>query len=60
MRRFFFMTPIKHALLSLAWVPALMLAGCHASPPREPNDQEVARAETLRIEDFVALANALP
>ena len=51
MRRFFFMTSIKHALFSLAWIPVLLLAACHASPPREPNDQEVTRAEALRPAD---------
>ncbi|WP_290675184.1 c-type cytochrome [Aquabacterium sp.] len=51
MRRFFFMTLIKHALCSLAWIPALLLAACHASPPHEPNDQEVTRAEALRPAD---------
>ena len=45
------MTTIKHALRTLAWAAALLLAGCHASPPPEPSDQDVTRADTLRPAD---------
>ena len=45
------MTTIKHALCTLAWTAALLLTGCHASPPPEPSDQDVTRADTLRPAD---------
>lgn len=45
------MTLIKHALISLSWLPMLLLAACHEGPPPSPSDQEVARADTLRPAD---------
>lgn len=45
------MTPIKHALLSLSWLPMLLLAACQDAPPPPPADQDVARAEALRPAD---------
>ncbi|MBI2732211.1 MAG: hypothetical protein HYX44_02525 [Aquabacterium sp.] len=45
------MNQIKHALLSLSWLPVLLLVACHEAPPAAPGDQDVARAETLRPAD---------
>jgi cytochrome c5 len=45
------MTTIRQTLCVLAWSAALLLAGCHASPPPEPSDQDVTRAVALRPAD---------
>jgi cytochrome c5 len=41
----------KNASRLMAWVPAVLLVACHATPPREPSDQELAQAEALRPAD---------
>jgi cytochrome c5 len=45
------MSLTKHAMLSLAWLPALWLAACQGAAPAEPTDADILRAETLRPSD---------
>jgi len=47
---------IKRTMRAPSWVAAALLAACHAAPPPEPTDQDVARADTLRPADTALTA----